>query len=301
MREKEDQSVSREDRRKARCVSPFILEVQGGVGCMAIDFLVELEEKRRERSCDLSKNPISIANLELMASISIELQRLNAEMILQRMPREVPLGVKDLIRVESAHHSCVKSAEKALNAKNVVGDKLPMSQNILSWMVGTSSQKDAIEANVNSGDNHTTEIKTTDMMQNGLSAKNKLKSSEELQNLIGASSKSQTLSIEPISPWLTNNTLEAGDGNGESEIRRRNTILDNSENIEKECINPTAGRKGDSSIPQPTWYNSPIQTHQARIWSRNAHTNAEAPNIRRKGGTTESNSVAEGSGAPVLT
>ena len=97
---------------------PFILETPGGVGRMAIEFMIELEKRRKQRSCELSKTPISISNLDLMTSLSIELQRLNAEMILQRQPRDERLAVRDLTRLESANHSAILEAQMALDGKN---------------------------------------------------------------------------------------------------------------------------------------------------------------------------------------
>ena len=59
---------------------------------MAIELMLGLEKKKRQRSCEIAKAQISIANLDLMTFLSIELQRLNSGMILQRTPREVPMG-----------------------------------------------------------------------------------------------------------------------------------------------------------------------------------------------------------------
>ena len=87
---------------------------------MAIDFMIKLEKRRKQRSCELSKTPISISNLDLMTSLSIELQRLNAEMILQRQPRDERLAVKDLTRLESAKHSTMFEAQMAFNGKELV-------------------------------------------------------------------------------------------------------------------------------------------------------------------------------------
>ena len=84
---------------------PFIMEIQGGVGRAAQKFMIELEKRKLQRSCTLTDTPTSIANLNLMTSLSIELQRLNSEMSLQRLPSDKALEVNDTSRLESAKRS----------------------------------------------------------------------------------------------------------------------------------------------------------------------------------------------------
>ena len=95
---------------------PFIMEVQGGFGEEAINFMKELEQRKKQRANSLSKS-IPVANLDLMTSLSIELQRLNSEMILQRLPRDQTLEVQDFTRLESAYHCAVDAAKKSLKSK----------------------------------------------------------------------------------------------------------------------------------------------------------------------------------------
>ena len=59
---------------------------------------------------------MSIANLDLMTSLSIELQRLNSEMILQRLLRDDTLVVSDITRIECANREAVRLAREGLNA-----------------------------------------------------------------------------------------------------------------------------------------------------------------------------------------
>ena len=41
-----------------------------------------------------------IANMDIIAGLSLEIQRANAENVLQRLPREINLGVSDIRRCE---------------------------------------------------------------------------------------------------------------------------------------------------------------------------------------------------------
>ena len=50
---------------------PFILEVQGGVGEAAQKFMIEVEKRKRQRSCNLLGAPSSVANLDLMTSLML--------------------------------------------------------------------------------------------------------------------------------------------------------------------------------------------------------------------------------------
>ena len=95
------------------------MEVQGGVGKAALTFMIEVEKKIHRRSFDLSGCPVSVANLNLMTSLSIELQRLNSEMILQRHPRDKALEVKDASRLESAARSAITAAQESLSLKTI--------------------------------------------------------------------------------------------------------------------------------------------------------------------------------------
>eukprot|EP00495_Collosphaeridae_sp_1-RS-2012_P004772 TRINITY_DN4067_c0_g1_i1.p1 TRINITY_DN4067_c0_g1~~TRINITY_DN4067_c0_g1_i1.p1 ORF type:complete len:176 (+),score=16.66 TRINITY_DN4067_c0_g1_i1:31-528(+) len=81
----------------------------------------ELEERKKQRACSLTQST-PVANLDLMTSLSIELQRLNSEMILQRLPRDQTLEVRDLTKLESAYHCAVDAAKKSLNSKIVEAD-----------------------------------------------------------------------------------------------------------------------------------------------------------------------------------
>ena len=74
---------------------PFIMETQGGFSRSAQNFMKEVEKRKKQRSCSLSQPPISVANLDLMTSLSLQLQRLNSEMGLQRLPKDQTLEVKD--------------------------------------------------------------------------------------------------------------------------------------------------------------------------------------------------------------
>ena len=96
---------------------PFIMEVQGGFGREAKNFMIELERRKLQRSCGTSKAPQSISNLELATTLSIELQRLNSGMILQRLPHDEALEVKERARLESAKHSAILAAKKGLNSR----------------------------------------------------------------------------------------------------------------------------------------------------------------------------------------
>ena len=96
---------------------PFIMETQGGIGKAAQDFIIEIERKKRQRSCNLSKACKSVANLSLMISLSLQLQRLNSAMILQRLPREQVLEVKDIQKLESANKAAITEARVSLNMK----------------------------------------------------------------------------------------------------------------------------------------------------------------------------------------
>ena len=58
---------------------PFIMEVQGGVGGAARKFMIEVDKRKKQRTNELMRESSSIANLDLMTSLSIELQRLNSE------------------------------------------------------------------------------------------------------------------------------------------------------------------------------------------------------------------------------
>ena len=55
---------------------PFIMETQGGIGKAAQDFIIKIEEKKRQSSCSLSKTRNSVANHSLMISLSLQLQLL---------------------------------------------------------------------------------------------------------------------------------------------------------------------------------------------------------------------------------
>ena len=92
------------------------METQGGVGGAAKRFLVEVEKKKKQRANELTNASSSIANIDLMTSLSIELQRLNSEMILQRLSRDRALIVSDLTRLESAKREAVRLAREGLNA-----------------------------------------------------------------------------------------------------------------------------------------------------------------------------------------
>ena len=94
------------------------METQAGIGKAAQDYIIEIEEKKRQRSCSLSKACKSVANLRLMISPSLQLQRLNSAMILQRLPREQVLEVKDIDKLESANKAAITEERFSLNMKN---------------------------------------------------------------------------------------------------------------------------------------------------------------------------------------
>ena len=93
------------------------METQGGVGKAAEDFVIETGEKKRQRSCSLSKACKSVANLSLIISLSLQPQRLNSAMFLQRLPREKILEVKDIDKLESAKKAAITEARFSLNMK----------------------------------------------------------------------------------------------------------------------------------------------------------------------------------------
>ena len=99
---------------------PFIMEVQGGVGKAAADFMLEVQKRKRQKACKLEAPPSSIANVELMTTLSIELQRLNSEMILQRQPTDAALEVHDFQKLNSAKQSAIIASRKALMSKEVL-------------------------------------------------------------------------------------------------------------------------------------------------------------------------------------
>ena len=74
---------------------PFIVETHGAFGDAALRFSKELHKRKLEKSClrsqSLAANSDPITNIELVKSIAIEVQRWNANMILDRNPREKPL------------------------------------------------------------------------------------------------------------------------------------------------------------------------------------------------------------------
>ena len=65
-----------------------------------------------------------------MTSLSIELQRLNSEMILQRLPTDEALEVRDYARLTSAKWSAITDTEKKLNARKMEMGEHPKSE---SW------------------------------------------------------------------------------------------------------------------------------------------------------------------------
>ena len=95
------------------------MELQGGFGKEVSQFLLELERRKMQGACSIGKAPKSIANLDLLIALSIELQRLNSEMILQRQPTNEALEVRDLTRLKSAQLSALLDARKGLNARNM--------------------------------------------------------------------------------------------------------------------------------------------------------------------------------------
>ena len=101
-----------------RVYLPFIMETQGGIGKAAEDFIIEIGEKKRQRSCSLSKACKSVANLSLIISLSLQPQRLNSAMFLQRLPREKILEVKDIDKLESAKKAAITEARFSLNMKS---------------------------------------------------------------------------------------------------------------------------------------------------------------------------------------
>ena len=99
---------------------PFIMEVQGGVGKAAADFMLEVQKRKRQKACKLEPPPSSIANVDLMTTLSIELQRLNSEMILQRQPTDAALEVHDFQKLNSAKQSALIASRKSLMSKKVL-------------------------------------------------------------------------------------------------------------------------------------------------------------------------------------
>ena len=94
---------------------PFIMEAQGGIGDSAKAFVLELDKRKRQRMAALprkSKNvkERGIANMDIIVALSLEIQRANAEYILQRLPRDVTLGVSEIRRCEL---SAIKVREEA--------------------------------------------------------------------------------------------------------------------------------------------------------------------------------------------
>ena len=58
--------------------------------------MIEIEKRKKQRANEVRKMGKSVANLDFMTSLSIELQCLNSEMILQRLARDRPLEVSDI-------------------------------------------------------------------------------------------------------------------------------------------------------------------------------------------------------------
>ena len=109
---------------------PFIMETQGGLGDAAKKFLCEVDRRKKQRSNIISKGAPSVANLDLMTTLSIELQRLNAEMILQRLPRDEILRVADRTKLECARRKAVHLAKEGLNATKEWKENLQLNQEI---------------------------------------------------------------------------------------------------------------------------------------------------------------------------
>ena len=76
--------------------------------------MIEIQKRKIQRRCGTTKAPSSISNLDLMTTLSIELQRLNSEMILQRLPQDEALEVQEHVRLESARRSAILDAKKGL-------------------------------------------------------------------------------------------------------------------------------------------------------------------------------------------
>ena len=79
--------------------------------------MLELEKQKMQGPCSVGKPPKEIGNLDLMFTLSIELQRVNTEMILQRQPTDEALEVRDLTRLESDQHSAILAARNGLDAR----------------------------------------------------------------------------------------------------------------------------------------------------------------------------------------
>ena len=79
--------------------------------------MLELEKQKMQGPCSVGKPPKEIGNLDLMFTMSIELQRMNTEMILQRQPTDEALEVRDLTRLESDQHSAILAARNGLDAR----------------------------------------------------------------------------------------------------------------------------------------------------------------------------------------
>ena len=114
---------------------PFIVEVQGGVGKAAADFMLEIQKRKREKSCELGQAPTSTANVDLMTTLSIELQRLNSEMILQRQPTNKALEVQDIEKMETAVQSAIYASKRAIQTREALmmsAPTKPSPQSLLS-------------------------------------------------------------------------------------------------------------------------------------------------------------------------
>ena len=87
---------------------PFIMETSLGIGKSADEFVIELEEKRTRRACyknELTAVDKGIKSDHLITALSFDLQRSNAEMILERVRPRVIL-INDIL------NSCAKVLEK---------------------------------------------------------------------------------------------------------------------------------------------------------------------------------------------
>ena len=98
---------------------PFLVETHGTFGNAAIRFCKELHRRKLEKSClridSLQSQNDPISKFDLAKSIAIEVQRWNANMILDRSPRETSSGNSDLSEVAMAVSKWKTEASEKLN------------------------------------------------------------------------------------------------------------------------------------------------------------------------------------------
>ena len=105
------------------------MEVQGGIGDNATLFIQELAKRKRQRSASLprgleNEKKIGFANMDIIAALSIEVQRANAENILQRVPRDNTLKDSVIRRCELAATEVRKEARRQIEERKFINPKI---------------------------------------------------------------------------------------------------------------------------------------------------------------------------------